>query len=103
MTDSDLTEPPSEPAALTMNDLEVVIGRPDLLPPGLEVQPMGMREFKLRAPGMRDWIRVSTNPTYYEQHADAMELWSPGNPTFPQTDQDGTLPHTITISELLAG
>ena len=103
VTDSDLTEPPSEPAALTMNDLEVVIGRPDLLPPGLEVQPMGMREFKLRAPGMRDWIRVSTNPTYYEQHADAMELWSPGNPTFPQTDQDGTLPHTITISELLAG
>ena len=36
----------------------------------------------------KDWIRISTNPTYYEQHAEAMELWSPGNPTFPAVSYD---------------
>ena len=28
-------------------------------------------------------VRISTNPVYYEQTADNVELWSPGNPTFP--------------------
>ncbi len=83
VTDADLAEPLVEPSALTMDDLELVVGRPALLPPGVEIEAMGLREFKLRAPGMKDWVRISTNPAYYEQHADAMELWSPGNPTFP--------------------
>ena len=28
-------------------------------------------------------MRVTTNPEFYEQHAESVELWSQGNPTFP--------------------
>jgi superfamily II DNA or RNA helicase len=84
VTNTDLSEAAPEPSPLTMDDLEQVVRTPALLPPGIEVEPMGVREYKLRAPGMKDWIRISTNPAYYEQHADAMELWSPGNPAFPE-------------------
>lgn len=85
VTDADLTEPALEPSLLTMDDLEQVVRKSALLPPGTEVEAMGVREFKLRAPGIKDWIRISTDPAYYEEHADALELWSPVNPTFPNT------------------
>ena len=85
-----------------MDDLELVIGKSALLPQGIEVEPMGPREFKLRAPGMKDWVRVSTNPVYYEQNADAMELWSPGNPAFPELTSMPDAPTVNRLSVLLA-
>ena len=27
-------------------------------------------------------VRITTNADYYEEHADNLELWSPGNPLF---------------------
>jgi hypothetical protein len=101
VTDADLTVMPSESSPLTMIDLDQVIGRSALLPPGMEVEPMGVREFKLRAPGMKEWIRVSTSPAYYEQHADAMELWSPGNPTFPAASSEPLPPALARLEDLL--
>ena len=101
VTDADLTESLPEPSPLTMEDLEQVIGKSTLLPPGIEIETMGPREFKLRAPGMKDWIRVSTNPAYYEQHADAMELWSPGNPTFPAYLAEPAEPTVGRLADLL--
>jgi SNF2 family DNA or RNA helicase len=98
---ADLAEPIVELSPVTMDDLEVVVSRVALLPPGIEVETMGTREFKLRAPGMKDWIRVSTSPTYYEQHAEAMELWSPGNPTFPVGSSDPVTPTVERLSDLL--
>jgi hypothetical protein len=59
-----------------------VIASP-LLPPGIEVTSMGKQEYGFIQPGMNKAVRVSTDPAYYEQHADSVELWSPGNPTFP--------------------
>ena len=96
-----MTEVPQVASPMTMDDLEVVITKPGLLPPGLEVQAMGAREFKIRAPGMPDWIRISTNPAYYEQHADAMELWSPGNPTFPDLNVAPSAPSVGRLADIL--
>ena len=31
---------------------------------------------------MAEHLRVTTDPTYYEEHAESVELWSPGNPLF---------------------
>jgi superfamily II DNA or RNA helicase len=101
VTDADLSEPAAEPSPVTMNDLEHIVSSMALLPPGVEVAAMGPREFKYRAPGMKDWIRISTNPAYYEQHADAMELWSPGNPTFPALPVDPEAPAVARLSDLL--
>ncbi len=43
---------------------------------------MGAREYGLLAPGMKKELRVTTDPVYYEEHSENLELWSPGNPLF---------------------
>ena len=78
----DLAMPERAASALTMEDLDRVIASPDLMPPGADVQPMAHREYGLLAPGMAERLRVTTDPSYYEEHAESVELWSPGNPLF---------------------
>jgi hypothetical protein len=60
-----------------------VISDPTLLPPGVEASPMHPREYAYLAPGMASTVRVSTDPDYYEENSDSVELWSPGNPLMP--------------------
>ena len=74
------------PSPVAMEDLDRVISSTDLMPPGTDIQPLGRREYGLLAPGMRERVRVTTNPTYYEEHAESVELWSPGNPLFTPPD-----------------
>lgn len=31
---------------------------------------------------MGERLRVTTDPAYYEEHAESVEFWSPGNPLF---------------------
>ena len=88
VTDADLTEPQQAASPLTMADLDRVVRSTTLLPPGIEASPMGVREYRFQQPGMGRTIRISTDPAYYEQNADNVELWSPGNPTFPATSGD---------------
>jgi hypothetical protein len=83
VTDADLTQPPQVASPMTMADLDRVIRSTALLPPGIEALPMGVREYRFRQPGLGQTIRISTDPAYYEQNSDNVELWSPGNPTFP--------------------
>ena len=80
--DEDLELPALPEPPLTMADLDRVISRPDLMPPGVEVGTMGAREYSLLAPGMKEALRVTSDPAYYEEHAESLELWSPGNPLF---------------------
>ena len=82
VTESDLAMPARTPSPVTMEDLDRVIGSSDLMPPGTDVQPMGRREYGLLAPGMTERLRVTTDPEYFEEHAESLELWSPGNPLF---------------------
>ena len=44
---------------------------------------MAPREYSLLAPGMSEAPSGDYGPcSYYEQHAESVELWSPGNPLF---------------------
>ena len=52
------------------------------MPPGTDVQPLGHREYGLLVSGMTERLRVTTDPEYFEEHAESLELWSPGNPLF---------------------
>ena len=87
-----------------MDDLDRVVSSPDLLPQGTEIQPLGHREYGLLAPGMTEPVRATTDPAYYEEHSESVELWSPGNPLFkpadflPPADQ---LPPVRTLREIL--
>ena len=78
----DLTIPERPPSPITMDDLDRVISSPDLLPPGTEIRRLRHREYGLLAPGMTDPVRATTDPAYYEEHSESVELWSPGNPLF---------------------
>ena len=96
--------PARAPSPVTMEDLDRIIGSSDLMPPGTDVQPMGRREYGLLAPGMTERLRVTTDPEYFEEHAESLELWSPGNPLFtppeftPRADEP---PASKTLKDIL--
>ena len=81
--EEELAMPERRPSPVTMEDLDRVLGSPELLPPGWEVRAMGAREYAVRRPGMEEKVRVTTNPAYYEQHSANLELWTPGGLLFP--------------------
>ena len=105
--EQDVTMPQRSPSPILMEDLDRVISSPALMPPGTEIQPMANREYSLLAPGMSERLRVTTNPAYYEEHAESVELWSPGNPLFrsPEFVAEGEdeLSEGGTLKEVLDG
>jgi SNF2 family DNA or RNA helicase len=91
VVDADLEEPPRPEPYYDLNALDMVICCPGLLPPGVSAEPLAPREYKYSAPGMREALRVTTDPDYFDQHASSVEMWSPGSPLFP-TMHVGELP-----------
>ncbi len=89
---AELDLPPAPPSPVTMDDLEQLIGRPEIMPPHAELRPLGHREYALRMAGMTDFVRVTTNPAYYEEHAESVELWSPGSAAFKAPEDLGEAP-----------
>lgn len=82
VTGDDLAMPVLPASPVTMHDLDRIISRPDLMPPGTDIQPLGHQEYGLLAPGMKEPLRVTTDPQYFEENADSVEFWSPGSPLF---------------------
>jgi len=80
--DEDWTMPERPAPAMTMDDLDRVIGTEHLMPQGTQVRPLGARQYALRAPGMTLELRVTTDPDFYDEHTESVEFWSPGNPLF---------------------
>ncbi len=102
--DDELAMPERPPSPVTLDDLDRVITDPGLMPPGAEVRPMRTREYSLLAPGMPQPIRVTTEPEYYDENSDSVELWSPGNPFFeapePLPDAED-VPAGVKLKDLL--
>ncbi len=101
--DTSLDVPERARSPITLDDLDRVIRDPDLMPPDSQVQPMGLREYSLLAPGIQEPIRVTTDPEYYEQNSESIELWSPGNPFFktPKLLQEADIPDGVVLKDLL--
>lgn len=87
ITEADLDEPVRPEPYVDLDALDLLIRRPELLPPGVSVDSMAPREYKYSAPGMKEPLRVTTNPDYFDQHATSVELWSPGSPLFPEAEE----------------
>lgn len=105
VTHADLDEPYRPEAVLDMADLDRVIRSEVALPPGITAGGMAVREYRYSAPGMPKELRVTTDPSYYEEHAESVELWSPGSPLFPQPQYADELPGMTpprSIPELLS-
>ena len=84
--DEAIAPPPSAPSPVTMDDLDRILTTPNLMPPDAEIQTLGHREYGLRTAGMKDFVRVTTDPAYFEENAESLELWSPGSPLFKAPD-----------------
>lgn len=89
---ADLDEPERPEPYVDLASLDLVIRRPDLLPPGVSVEPLATREYSYSAPGMAQAVRVTTDPSYFDQHATSVELWSPGSPLFPTPEVPAAVP-----------
>ena len=101
-----IAPPPSPPSPITMDDLDRILTTPDLMPPDAELQTLGNREYGLRMAGMEEFVRVTTDPAYFEENAESMELWTPGNPLFQAPDllaEAGEQPAGTTLRDLLEG
>ncbi|MFM1800472.1 MAG: hypothetical protein RLZZ117_2750 [Cyanobacteriota bacterium] len=73
-----------QPPPLTLADLEAILDRPELLPPGCSATRIGMCDFKWTQPGLDKEMRVTCNASYYQDNSDSVELWVPGSPLFPE-------------------
>jgi ERCC4-related helicase len=83
--DRDIETPTRGAPALALADLDAVIRCRDAMPPAVTVRPLGTREYGYLAPGMREELRVTTDPGLFEEHPDSYELWSAGSPVFPNS------------------
>ena len=72
-----------QPPPLTLADLEAILDRPELLPPGCSATRIGKCDFKWTQPGLDQELRITCDPQYYEDNSDSCELWAPGSPLFP--------------------
>ena len=87
ITEADLEEPLRPEPLYDLKTLDKLLQTPSLLPPGIEVQIMQPGEYKFSMPGMKETLRITTKPDYFEQHPASTELWSPGSPLFPLVDE----------------
>jgi hypothetical protein len=90
ITEGDIEETVRPDAPYGLPELERILSRAHLLPPGIDVSSTGLKDYSYLAPGMSAPIRVTTDPEFFEQHAESVELWSPGTPLFPDTAEIGT-------------
>ena len=80
--DEDIEMPERPASPLTMDYLDQVLSTPALMTPGVNVRRLGKHEYAVLAPGMPSEVRVATDPTFYDAHADSVEFWSPGGVLF---------------------
>ena len=87
ITEADLEEPLRSQPLYDLKTLDKLLQTPLLLPQGIEVQIMQAGEYKFSMPGMKETLRVTTKPDYFDQHPGSTELWSFGSPLFPIVDE----------------
>jgi superfamily II DNA or RNA helicase len=83
---SDLDDVARPEAPYALVDLDQLIRTPSCLPPGIEVKQLSPREYQYSAPGMKEPLRVTTDPAFFEEHPESTELWAPGSPLFPSPE-----------------
>ena len=97
-----------QPPPLTLADLEAILDRPELLPPGCSATRIGKCDFKWSQPGLDQELRITCDPQYYEDNSDSCELWVPGSPLFPGQREvgvslEGTDPEKSLFCQLIGG
>lgn len=85
-TDAGLELAPRRLPLYDFDDLDRVVTSESARPVGIHVNGMAQREYSYLAPGMSQPVRITTDPEFYQEHTESVELWSPGNPVFPMPE-----------------
>jgi superfamily II DNA or RNA helicase len=105
ITEADLEIPARPSPRVDFTGLDLLLQRPELLPPGVAIRPLGAREYGLTMPGLPNEVRVTTDRDFFEAHGDSAELWSPGSPVFVVPDAVATADEMVAaggrLTELL--
>jgi SNF2 family DNA or RNA helicase len=86
-----------------LGDLRDVLTHHEVFVPEATLEATGSSEFQYVTPGMKK-LRITISPEYYDNHAEDVELWSPGNPVFPDPPDvvDRATAASCTIETLLS-
>jgi hypothetical protein len=74
--------PSLPPAALTLDDIDELIQRNELLPAALSWRPLDPRSYAAALPGMEAEIRATTSSDVFDDCSDSQVLFSPGGELF---------------------
>jgi len=85
-----LEEVPQPPSPYDLADLWRLLGRSELLQPACTNKIVSLKEAWWTQPGLNGTLRVTTDPEFFEQHSDSVELWSPGSPAFGERPTSAT-------------
>ena len=103
-TDAGLELAPRPLPLYDFDDLDRVVTSEWARPVGIHVNGMAQREYSYLAPGMSQPVRITTDPEFYQEHTESVELWSPGNPVFPAPEVLAAvedLPQDCSVGKLL--
>lgn len=84
--DEDLGVPARPDPAITLSDLRAILDRPIILPLGTEAVHLNEKDYRLVDGYLPAAVRITVDRDFYELHADSVEFWTPGSPTFPNLD-----------------
>ena len=84
--DEDLNEPDRPEPLYSLRELDRILSADNLLPPGVEAEKLGSKDYTYLAPGMKEPVRVTADPEFFDAHPESTELWSPGGPLFPEPE-----------------
>ena len=84
--DEDLEVPARPDPALTLSDLRAILDRPLLMPLGTQAAHLGGKDYTLEDGYLPTAVRITVDRDFYELHADSVEFWTPGSPTFPNLE-----------------
>ena len=84
--DEEIEVPLRPDPAITLADLRAVLDRPILLPLGTEAKHLNEKDYRLIDGYLPAAVRITVDREFYELHADSVEFWTPGSPTFPNLD-----------------
>jgi hypothetical protein len=56
------------------------------LPLGLEAVHLNDKDYRFVDGYLPQAVRITVDREFYEMHADSVEFWTPGSPTFPDLE-----------------
>ena len=72
--------------AISLSDLRAILDRPKLLPLGSEAVHLNDKDYRFVDGYLPHAVRITVDREFYEMHADSVEFWTPGSPTFPDLE-----------------